>query len=424
MKSLLKRLLLAVMSASAVVGTSAVVFPTDVEAHGERATEPYIRTRTVHWYDMSWSTDSVAVGENYTIKGKFRLFSDWPDAAARPDLIYVSAYGPGAVMTRLESRLNGLPAQQSFINAELGRDYEFEIVMRGRVPGRWHVHTIVQVAGAGAIVGPGNWVEVTGNASDFSQSVKTMTGTSIDDVERYKVASAQWYHFALSLVALAWLLWWLRRPLFVPRWLVMQKGKDDLLVTALDDKIAAVMVGLMLIIAVVGYHNATQAYPYVVPLRGGWTKLPPQPKPIEPIQTKLTHAEYDVPGRSLRMRADISNTTSVPVRLGEFMTAELRFINKSLPAAVKGVDPNYPEELVPASGLIVDNDLIAPGETRSVYLEATDAVWEVERLVSFLSDVDSRVGGLAYFWDEQGNRYMSELAGPIVPVIQARSDAQ
>ena len=89
----------------------------------------------------------------------------------------MSAYGPGAVLTRLESRLNGLPAQQSFINAELGRDYEFEIVMRGRIPGRWHVHTIVQVAGAGAIVGPGNWIEVTGNASDFNQSVTTMTGS-------------------------------------------------------------------------------------------------------------------------------------------------------------------------------------------------------------------------------------------------------
>uniref|UniRef100_UPI0034D355B6 methane monooxygenase/ammonia monooxygenase subunit B n=1 Tax=Proteus mirabilis TaxID=584 RepID=UPI0034D355B6 len=23
-------------------------------AHGERATEPYIRTRTVHWYDVTW----------------------------------------------------------------------------------------------------------------------------------------------------------------------------------------------------------------------------------------------------------------------------------------------------------------------------------------------------------------------------------
>lgn len=27
-------------------------------AHGERATEPYIRTRTVHWYDVTWSTDA------------------------------------------------------------------------------------------------------------------------------------------------------------------------------------------------------------------------------------------------------------------------------------------------------------------------------------------------------------------------------
>lgn len=423
MKSLIKHLLLVVIYfASAVITGAGLLLPTAVEAHGERATEPYIRTRTVHWYDMSWSKTSVAVGDTYTIKGKFRLFTDWPDAASRPDLIYVSAYGPGAVVARVESRLNGMPAQQSFINAELGRDYDFEIVMKGRIPGRWHVHVIVQVEGAGAIVGPGNWLEVTGKASDFKSPIKTMTGVQIDDLETYKVGAAQGYHFALGLIALAWILWWLRRPLFIPRWLALQKGdNEDLLVTKLDDKVAAGMVGLMLVISVVGYHHATQAYPYVVPLRGGWTKIPPQPKPEELVPVNLKHAEYDVPGRSLRMRADITNTTDKPVRIGEFMTAELRFINQNLPAAVESVTPGYPEELVPPSGLIVDNDLLAPGETRSVYLEATDAVWEVERLVSFLTDVDSRIGGLVYFWDEQGNRYMSELAGPIVPVIKQKS---
>lgn len=421
MKAWIKRFLLTFISLSTAVGGGMALIPSSVEAHGERATEPYIRTRTVHWYDMSWSKESVAVGETYRIKGKFRLFSDWPDAAARPDLIYVSAYGPGAVLTRVESYLNRLPAQQSFINAELGRDYEFEIVMKGRIPGRWHVHTIVQVNGAGAIVGPGKWIEVTGSASDFKQPVETLTGVQIDDIETYKVSAAQWYHFGLGLIAVAWLVWWLRRPLIIPRWLALQKGREDVLVRPVDDKVGAGMVVLMLLISAVGYHHATQAYPYVVPLRGGWTKIPPQPEPQEQIPVTLTHAEYDVPGRSLRMRAEITNTTDQPVRVGEFMTAELRFVNQSVPAAVENISPGYPKELLPGAGLIVDNDLLSPGETRSVYIEATDAVWETERLVSFLSDVDSRIGGLVFFWDEQGNRYMSELSGPILPVIEARA---
>ncbi|SEQ84514.1 ammonia monooxygenase subunit B /particulate methane monooxygenase PmoB subunit apoprotein [Solimonas aquatica] len=418
MKKLIKRLLVACLGLSAVLGGGGDLLPAMVEAHGERATEPYIRTRTVHWYDMTWSKDSIAVNDTYTIKGKFRLFSDWPDAAARPELLYVSAYGPGAVLTRVESRLNGLPAQQSFRGGELGRDYEFEITMKGRVPGRWHVHTIVQVEGAGAIVGPGKWIEVTGSASDYKQSLETMTGNKIDDLQTYKVADAQRYHLFLGAFALAWLLWWLRRPLIIPRWLAIQKGRSDLLVRPIDDKVAAAMVGVMLLITVVGYHNATQAYPYTVPLRGGWTKIPTQPLPEEKVRVDLTHAEYDVPGRSLRMRANITNTLDKPVRIGEFMTAELRFINKALPAAVANVTPGYPQELLPGQGLKVDNDLLAPGETRSVYIEATDAVWEVERLVSFLSDVDSRIGGLVFFWDEKGERYVSELHGPIVPVIK------
>lgn len=421
MKRVARWALVVGITLGSAMGTVLGLFPTAAEAHGERATEPYIRTRTVHWYDMTWSKTSVAVGDAYTIKGRFRLFSDWPDAAAKPDLIYVSAYGPGAVLTRVESRLNGMPAQQSFVNAELGRDYDFEIVMKGRIPGHWHVHVIVQVKGAGAIVGPGNWIDVTGSASDYKSPFETMTGTRIENLETYKIASAQWYHFALSVVALAWLIWWLRRPLFIPRWLALQKeDSEELLVTSRDDKVAVAMVVLMLVITIVGYHHASQAYPYVVPLRGGWTKLPPQAKPSEAVTVKLTHAEYDVPGRSLRMRAEITNTLDRPVRIGEFMTAELRFINHGVPAAVKGVDPGYPRELVPPSGLIVDNDLLAPGESRSVYLEATDAVWEVERLVSFLTDVDSRIGGLLFFWDEQGTRYLGEVAGPIVPVIKRK----
>jgi methane/ammonia monooxygenase subunit B len=51
-------------------------------------------------------------------------------------------------------------------------------------------------------------------------------------------------------------------------------------------------------------------------------------------------------------------------------------------------------------------------------IDATDAAWELERLVSFLSNVDSRTGGLIFFFDSKGNRYISEVYGPILPVFK------
>jgi methane/ammonia monooxygenase subunit B len=97
----------------------------------------------------------------------------------------------------------------------------------------------------------------------------------------------------------------------------------------------------------------------------------------------------------------------------------LRFINKSLPAAVAAVSSKFPKELVPRNGLVIDNpEPLAPGESRLVNLDTTDAAWEVERLVSFLSNVDSRMGGLLFFYDGKGNRSMSEVYGPIVPVFK------
>ena len=100
------------------------------------------------------------------------------------------------------------------------------------------------------------------------------------------------------------------------------------------------------------------------------------------------------------------------------MTAQLRFINKDLKAAVDSIDPSFPKDLLAGAGLKVSSDSpIAPGESRSMSLDATDAAWEVERLVSFLSNVDSRVGGLVFFYDDQGKRHMSEIAGAVLPVF-------
>lgn len=409
----------------AVMTFASTLVPVPVAAHGERATEPYIRTRTVHWYDVTWSTQQVGVNETVTVEGKFHLFTDWPDAASKPELAFLSNATPGAVMTRVESYINDMPAQQSVSQLEVGGDYSFKLVMAGRVPGRWHLHPVLSVHGAGPIVGPGHWVEVTGSAADYKLPITTMTGEVIDDLQHYGVARLQLWQAGYALIAVAWIFWWIRRPLIVPRWNAIRKGREDLLVTRTDDRVAAAMLVLVLVVVIFGYHHATQKYEYVVPLQAGSFKTKPLPLPPPEVAVQMKDATYDVPGRSLRLDVEVTNQSDSPMRLGEFTTANLRFLNKSLAVALAGVDPSFPKDLVAGSGLkLSDDSPIAPGESRTMRIEATDAAWEIERLVSFLTNVDSRVGGMLFFFDAQGQRHMVEVFGPIIPVFTQLQLAQ
>jgi methane/ammonia monooxygenase subunit B len=361
----------------------------------------------------------VKFNDTVTLQGKFRLMNDWPDAVAKPTMVFLSTGGPSAVLTRVETFINGMPAQQSFKNMELGRDYDFKIVMKGRIPGDWHLHPVLNVLNAGPIIGPGAWVSVEGNAADFKAPITTMTGNQIDDLQSFGVARAQMWQAGYALVAVAWLLWWLRRPLLISRWRVLEKGREDLLVTRADDKVAAGVVLLLFAVVTVGYIEIGKEFPLLVPLQAGTMYTEPLPEAPKGVAVKLKRAEYDVPGRSMRLSVELTNNTDQPLGIGEFTTANIRFINKNLPVAVAAVDPKYPKELLPANGLVVDSSKpLAPGETRIVMLDSTDVAWEEERLVSFLSNVDSRTGGLIFFYDPQGKRYISEVDGPILPVFK------
>lgn len=419
----LRRFGLSILLAAMTAATTLVSLP--AAAHGERATEPYIRTRTVHWYDVTWSSEKIGVNDKVTVEGKFHLFTDWPDAASKPELAFLSNASPGAVMTRVESYINDMPAQQSVRQLEIGRDYHFKMVMAGRVPGRWHLHPVLNVHGAGPIVGPGHWVEVAGSAADYKLPVTTMTGEVIDDLQHYGVARVQWWQAGYALLALAWILWWIRRPLIVPRWNAIRKGREDLLITRTDDRVAAGLLVLVLVVVIGGYRYTTQKYEYVVPLQAGSFKTKPLPQVPSLVAVEMKDATYDVPGRSLRLDVEITNQSESPMRLGEFTTANLRFLDKSLDVAVAGVDPSFPKDLVAGSSLkLSDSSPIAPGEKRTLRIEATDAAWEIERLVSFLTNVDSRVGGMLFFFDAKGQRHMAEVFGPIVPVFTQLQLAQ
>ena len=138
------------------------------------------------------------------------------------------------------------------------------------------------------------------------------------------------------------------------------------------------------------------------------------------MDVKVLKANYDVPGRSMQVTARITNRGAESVSILEFATANLRFVNLQAPSADKAVSADYPRDLVARDGLgLSDQKPLMPGETRDIKFEASDALWEVERLVSFLTDVDSKFGGLLFFVDKSGNRLMTEIGGPILPTFTA-----
>jgi methane/ammonia monooxygenase subunit B len=66
---------------------------------------------------------------------------------------------------------------------------------------------------------------------------------------------------------------------------------------------------------------------------------------------------------------------------------------------------------------VSDNSPLAPGETRTVEVTASDAAWEVYRLADLIYDPDSRFAGLLFFWDESGNRQLVTVDAPLIPTF-------
>jgi len=367
---------------------------------------------------VHFSKTKVAVNEEFEVTGAFRLMTDWPDAVAPPDVVFISSVSPGPTLTRVESYLNDEPARQSFSKLELGRDYRFRLVLKARTPGLVHIHPTVSVKGSGALVGPGQWIETSGTASDFAFPIRTLTGDKIPDLQTYGLTNAVGWHLVWIVLAAVWLLFWLVRPLLLPRWIALQKGREDALVSLTDVAVALGLTVVVLALVFGGYAWESERYPYNVPLQSGTSKIAPLPAADPGAPFKVEKATYDVPGRSMRLTASATNTSDKPLVIGELSTANIRFINRGLPAEMAQVDKTYPTDLIARNDLVVsDNAPLKPGESREITIEATDAVWETERLVSFLTDVDSKFGGLVFLYDDAGQRHIAEIGGPIVPTF-------
>ena len=409
------------LSAFILMASLGVVFSETARAHGERNQEPFLRMRTFHWYDVKFTEPeggSLNVNDEITITGKFRVFTYWPEQIPKPDTVYMNAASAGAVFVKLESWVNDKAAIQSF-KIIPGRDYSFRVKMKARWEGKWHLHPMINVKDAGGLIGPGLNIEIKGHYQDFVMPAKTLTGHDIPNLSTWGMARVYTWHAFWIVIALVWVVWWISRPLLLPRWLMThQETNEKELVTRGDRMMAIILLGVTLAATIGGYIMTERTFPRTITLQAGKAIINPLPK-VATVPIEMQQGEYHIPGRTVIAKFKVTNTADSPIRLGEFTSANLRFIERSVPAAVAAVPDGYPEELVPGQSLMVsDNSPLAPGETRVITIEATDAAWETERLSSLLNNPESTVGALLFFYDANGKRYISELFGTLIPIFK------
>jgi methane/ammonia monooxygenase subunit B len=397
-----------------------LVYAPPAGAHGERNQEPFLRMRTAHWYDVTWSADKVKVNDEIEVRGKLRIFSDWPKHLFELRTVYLNLGANGPVFVKVGTYLNEVPMMQS-THLEYGKDYEFRIVAKARTPGRHHVHPMLNVESAGPLLGPGKWIEVTGDGADFVLPLKTLDGIAIPNLETWQVGNVLRVHAYWLVLAFAWLGWWFRRgPSLLSRYRTLESGREEALFTTSDHIAAAALVVVALFSIAYGVISTNAKYPRTSALQGGRVRVSPLPDETEQVIVRHVKGVYQVPGRSLLLTLRVTNRTPRPVRLGEFTAANLRFVDRNVPAAVAGVPAGYPEDLMARNGLVVTPDEpIAPGETRDLKVEAADSAWETERLASLMGNPDSSYGALLFFFDDRGKRFVSEVSGPAIPNFTA-----
>jgi len=393
--------------------SAAMLYTPVASAHGEKSQAAFMRMRTIHWFDLNWSKEEVPVNDTMTISGKFFVFSGWPETVDKPEISFLNIGIPGPVFIRAGSWIGGQLVPRS-VSLELGETYEFKVLLKARRPGDWHVHTMLNVKGGGPIIGPGKWVTVTGSMGQFTNPITTLTGETID-LEHYNLSNTYFWHAFWYALGLAWVGYWARKPMFIPRSIAVESGKGDALITATDKKVAlGFAVGTLAIVALT-MASTNEKYPVTTPLQAGLLRgIKSIEVPTPTVGVKIEDATYRVPGRAMQMTMTITNNGDSAVRLGEFNTAGVRFMD----AAVSQDESGYPDDLLAEEGLTVsDNSPLAPGQSRTVQVTASDAAWEVYRLADLIYDPDSRFAGLLFFYDEAGNRQMVTIDAPLIPTF-------
>ena len=387
----------------------------DVFAHGERAQQPGLRMRTIQFFDTEVFPINVKVNETITVKGKFIPSEFWPEhIASSEDVAYLNVGVPGPAFVRLASSVNGVPMIRSTSFKE-GELYEYEMTLKARAAGEYHVHPVISVMDAGPVIGSGLWVTVEEGTVPFENKLTTLLGEEID-LETFGMDNILFWSGLWFVIGLAWFGYWLSKcPIILPRYKAVKAlGENaDQLITRKDQVVGAFFLVATFSTIAYGYLWAEDEYPVTTPLQTGLVDVPLLDWKKNAVDIKLVEARYRIPGRSFRVELEVTNTLDTPVRLAEFVTANLRFGNPK----VRTLKPRDRHDLIAVTGLVVEDDLLLPGKSRTLVFEANDALWETYRLTSLIFDPDSRFAGVLFFEADDGKRYPVEIGGAMLPVF-------
>jgi len=399
-----------------MAGLVLVLLAGDALAHGERAQLASMRMRTVHWFDTKVEPLNVKVGDIVTVTGKLVTSEWWPKhMPSIEETVYLNIGVPGPTFLRLHSEVNGTPMMRSTA-FPLGKVYEYKTVLRARIAGRYHVHPILNVKDAGSLVDKGTWLEVAESDSDapFVNEVTTLPGDTIN-LETYGLKGVFTWHLIWIAMGVAYILYWLiRRELFIPRFIRIRELGDDRaneILTKRDFVASSLFFTATLALILGGYIWAELKYPITIPLQTGLVDVEPIDIPTGGMEFEVDHATYDLAGRSLNIQLKMTNNSDSPLRIGEFLTANIRFLNPDINEG----EIYEGEEMVSKDGLTVSVDTIQPGQTVDVELVASDALWEQYRMTGLIHDPDSRFAGMIFYYDEDGERYFQEVGGAVLP---------
>jgi methane/ammonia monooxygenase subunit B len=330
-----------------------------------------------------------------------------------PKICYFTVVEPGARFVLVDRKINGMEAPQSFF-CNKGDVYNFDMKLRARDPGNWHVHPALSVKESGTLIGPGQYIDISSSPSGFSFPVTLLNGKTID-VEGY----GTWLVLGFSAITLVLGMWWMLfwtapggRKRTINRLRVANElplnqdgGPAVGVITKGDHRQCELITGLTLVLVVGGFIWASAHYSGNIPLQVDWVKPPAAPAQAQLASATASNAIYDPSSDTLKIVTTVTNTSKSPVTVKAFRTGNISFLNPL--AGLPHGDYEYAMKVSPVG-------TIAPGQTEEVTLTIPGSVLKQQELLP-LGQAQYVVAGVLELADADGNRNFDTIQTSLNP---------
>jgi methane/ammonia monooxygenase subunit B len=397
----------------------AVVPATAASAHGEKSQEGFLRMRTVGWTDVNFSGDTVQQGQTVTVTGTVKILDAWPSSLAKgqPNTCFMSMIAPGPVIVLKERTING-ESMPTRIDCQKGRAYDFSMTFAGRRVGKWHIHPAFAVKGAGTLIGPGAWINVTKNPAGFTNQATLLGGKTVN-LENYQL-SFIWIWLTLTfIIGMVWMIYWTVPKRTIAHLAVTSQiplntdGAAYGLITKKDHRNSTIMMLATVVLLGAGWIYQLANFPTKIPqqiIQFAPANIP-RPAPFVTLEPGKGKAIYDAGKKQVILTATATNTGKEPTQLTQFAVADLTWYNQAVPAA----KPTGPQAADTAYPMTVQADTVDPGATQEVTVTMPSDIWIHQQRLLPIGESQLTVTGQLRFQTPNGDKTDVEVDEPLTP---------